>query len=157
MSTVPPSEEVGSWLAAHGWFEGRDAGSEVEVLIEARIRDFREQGETLSLLATAEAFLRSYGKLELPISETTGVRLILDPTGGYDEDAEDIVELANDLGQRLFPVGYETYEGGILLVDEVDRFFYLHHSGSYFLGEGALEMFANRLGGRTVAAEEFYV
>lgn len=147
--------ELEVWLAEHGWSPGRDIGDRADALIAARIEDFRSQGQELASLSTARSFLHSYGLLRLPISPT--VTLVLDPTGGYEEDAEDIVELAADLGVSLFPVGYETYEGGVLLMDEDSRFFYLHDTGPYFLGRGPIEMLVNRLTGKTVDASQYYV
>ncbi|MCL3993251.1 SUKH-3 domain-containing protein [Streptomyces lavenduligriseus] len=43
-------------------------------------------------------------------------------------------ELADGLGNKVFPVAHDTFDGGTVLMDEIGRFFYLHHSGEYFLG-----------------------
>ncbi|TMU90718.1 SUKH-3 domain-containing protein [Streptomyces sp. DASNCL29] len=155
MSRPTSAGEIRDWLAEHGWSPERDIGERADALITARIDDFRKQGQELAPLPAACSFLHSYGLLRLPISPT--VTLILDPLGGYEEDAEDVVELAGDLGVSLFPVGYETYEGGILLIDESGRFFYLHDTGPYFLGNDAIEMFLNRMTGKTVDASRYYV
>ncbi|MGK5639999.1 SUKH-3 domain-containing protein [Streptomyces sp. URMC 126] len=138
----PEPDETEAWLTAHGWYPGRDIGDALADRVAERVRDFRDQGARLTPTRTAETFLRTYGGLELPLTDS--VRLVLEPHGGWVEIAEDVAELAAHLGQRLFPVGFETYEGTVLLVDETDRFFALHHSGPYYLGTGVRQALANR-------------
>lgn len=151
--------EVERWLAESGWSAERDLGPLAEELIQIRVQDAARQGEELQVLDTAVRFIHSYGDIELPFPRrSSDVRLILDPTGGYDGDAEDFVELSRNLGKKLFPVGFETYECGIWLVDECGRLFYSHHTGCYFLGENEYEAFALALSGRTRPdAEEYFV
>ncbi|WP_437104927.1 SUKH-3 domain-containing protein [Streptomyces sp. enrichment culture] len=52
----------------------------------------------------------------------------------YRGAAEDVQELTDGLGKKVFPVAHDTCDGGTVLMDETGRFFYLHHSGEYFLG-----------------------
>ncbi|MFF4156584.1 SUKH-3 domain-containing protein [Streptomyces sp. NPDC001678] len=142
-----------------GWFPGRDIGPLANELTRMRVRDAARQGETLKPSGTAVRFIRSYGDLELPFPRSSPeVKLVLDPTGGYDGDAGNFVELAQNIGRKLFPGAFETYECGIWLIDETGRFFYSHHTGFYFLGENEYEAFAMALSGWTRPdAEDFYV
>lgn len=111
------------------------------------------------MLDSAIRFIHSYGDLELELPGTSPTRnLIVKPTVGYEGDAEDIVELAGHLVTQLFPVAYETIEGGIWLIDPSSRFFYLHHTGGYFLGADQQEAFMSAYTGRLLPdAEDFYV
>lgn len=82
----------------------------------------------------------------------------MDPTGGYKGDAALISELSSNIKKKLFPVGYESKEYEILLVDEVGRFFYLHHTGAYLWGLDAHDAFARFLSGADAPdAEDFFV
>lgn len=56
----------------------------------------------------------------------------------------------------MFPVAHEPSEGGIVLLDDLGRVFYLHGTGPYFLGHDAHEAFARRLSGRTAGRGGFY-
>ncbi|WP_336049963.1 SUKH-3 domain-containing protein [Streptomyces sp. CA2R101] len=158
METVIGEEEVRSWLAEHGWFPGRDIGEEADRLITDRIRDFADQGVNIASLPCATAFVHEYGNLELPYPRSPGIKLVVTPAFGYEDDAEDIVELSQNLGRPIFPVAYETRELGIVLMDDTERVFYLHETGSYFVAERPIEAFAKRLeGSRLQDAEDFFV
>ncbi|MEU3513591.1 SUKH-3 domain-containing protein [Streptomyces longwoodensis] len=132
-----PSE----WLARHGWFPGRDIGAQAEELIEFRVQDSVRQGHPLTLFQRAATFIHSYGLLKLPHPKAEGSALHLDPKGRYEGDAEEIAELSEGLGTLLFPVGFEEADLSLLLVDDKERFFFLHHTGAYYAGEGASQMF----------------
>ncbi|MFE1766185.1 SUKH-3 domain-containing protein [Streptomyces angustmyceticus] len=158
METVIGEEEVRSWLAEHGWFPGRDIGAEADRLIADRIQDFTDQGVNVAPLRCATAFVREYGNLEFPYPRSPGIKMVVTPTFGYEGDAEDIVELSQNLGRPIFPVAYETRELGIVLMDDTERIFYLHETGSYFVAERPIEAFVKRLeGSRLQDAEDFFV
>ncbi|GAB7031260.1 SUKH-3 domain-containing protein [Streptomyces sp. NPDC021749] len=149
--------DVRSWLVEHGWFPGRDIGEEADRLISERIRDFADQGVIIAPPLCAMAFVREYGKLELPYPRSPHIKMVVTPTFGYDGDAEDVVELSQRLGRSIFPVAYETRELGIVLMDETERVFYLHETGSYFVAGRPVEAFATRLeGSRLQDAEDLF-
>ncbi|MER5545720.1 SUKH-3 domain-containing protein [Streptomyces sp. NPDC002589] len=82
----------------------------------------------------------------------------MESTVGYDGDAAAVMELAAGLGTALFPVGHEASECGILLVDENGRFFHLHHTGGYYLGDSAFDAFSRFLQGLPDPdAEDYFV
>lgn len=66
--------------------------------------------------------------------------------------------MASGLGKKLFPVGFESSEYGILLVDETGRWFLLHHTGGYFLGEDDQDAFARFItNADTPDVEDYFV
>ncbi|WP_327143741.1 SUKH-3 domain-containing protein [Nocardia sp. NBC_01327] len=149
--------EIDQWLTDAGWFPTRDIGSTADELIQVRIEDASRQGTQLVAHDAATRFIHSYGELELPLhGKSPDAVLMFDPTVGYDGDAEDFIELATGLNRQLFPVGAETYEYGIWLIDDTGRFFYLHHTGGYYLGETPHEAFASILSGTVLTDAEAY-
>ncbi|MVO90761.1 hypothetical protein GPA10_39985 [Streptomyces sp. p1417] len=158
MTTITPSPEVREWLSRNGWSSGRDIGAEAEELVRIRLRDAERQGERLTPVDAAVRIIREYGGLRLAHPRVTDLVMEMDPTGGYDGDAAAILELTANLGKQLFPVGYESREYGLILVDEIGRFFHLHHTGAYFWGSGEYEAFAFFLGREdALDAEDFFV
>lgn len=152
-----PSRAVSEWLVANGWFPARDIGAEAEELVRIRAEDARRQGVTLSPLPSASRIVHVYGGLTLPWPGAGRAALIMEPTVGYDGDAAAITELAAALGTRLFPVGYEWPEYGIVLVDEHGRFFMLHHTGGYYMGKDEFDAFSRLLRSEAYPdAEDFF-
>ncbi|MFB6983236.1 SUKH-3 domain-containing protein [Streptomyces scopuliridis] len=72
-------------------------------------------------------------------------------------DTEEISDLAGDLGTKLFPVGYDTYDGSTLLMDETGRFFLSHHTGAYHLGREKYEALMSLMSGELEDAEDLFV
>ncbi|MEU4095052.1 SUKH-3 domain-containing protein [Streptomyces sp. NPDC026673] len=148
---------VRPWLEEHGWHPGRDVRDRVGEHVAFRLRDAERQGFPLTPSAAALGFLYSYGLLRLPYRAASEIALVVRPDVGYEGDAEDFAELGANLRRPVFPVGYETSELGIVLVDDLGRLFYQHCTGPYFLGHDAYEAFARRLSGSTLRdAEDFH-
>ncbi|MFB6814523.1 SUKH-3 domain-containing protein [Streptomyces sp. NPDC056347] len=139
--------EVRDWLVANGWAPGRDIGARAEELIQVRVRDAERQGCPLRPVPAAVRVIHAFGLLTLEHPTVRRVSWVMDPAVGYDGDARLIRELSSGLGTELFPVGHESSEYGILLVDERERLFHLHHTGGYFLGENTLDAFSRFLTG----------
>ncbi|KNB51209.1 SUKH-3 domain-containing protein [Streptomyces caatingaensis] len=155
--TLPP--HVHTWLTAHGWHPARDIGRAATDAIADRKRQLEGQVYpfTYEPPATIEPFLRSYGLLELPHPGAPEVLFCLDPRIAYPHDGEEIGELAENLGVAVFPVGYITEEGSVLVMDALGRVFELHHTGAYFRGADVAEAFASLCGSEVPAdAEEYY-
>ncbi|MEU7482595.1 SUKH-3 domain-containing protein [Streptomyces sp. NPDC042319] len=138
---------VSDWLAANGWTPGRDIGARADELIRIRVDDAERQGTPLTPPPSAVRVIRTYGSLHLDHPTVRNSAWDMEPTAGYDGDAEDIREMATGLGATLFPVGYETSEYALLLVDEKGRFFSLHHTGGHYLGENEFDAFDRFLRG----------
>ncbi|GGV51007.1 hypothetical protein GCM10010245_80170 [Streptomyces spectabilis] len=153
------SQEVREWLGRNDWFPGRDVGaSRAGELIDMRVSDAERQGSSLVLVDAAARIIRTYGLLTLEHPQVVDFALKIEPTVGYDGDAALISALAGNLGRQLFPVGYESSEEGLILVDEIGRFFLLHHSGAYFWGFNEQDTFARFLSGEdALDAEDFFV
>ncbi|WJV46456.1 SUKH-3 domain-containing protein [Streptomyces flavofungini] len=153
------SQEVREWLERNGWFPGRDIGSaEADELIDVRVRDAERQGNPLVPIDAAVRVIRTFGLLTLQYPRAGDLALEMNPNVGYDGDAGLISELGTNLGQRLFPVGYESEDYGPVLVDELGRFFHLHHTGAYFWGFNEQDAFAHFMSGaQALDAEDFFV
>lgn len=133
-----PRSEIDAWLTAHGWHAGRAHEPEnlakAGALIALRERGAAGQGFPLEAWEEVRRFVASFVGLKFPLPRAPERVFRANPTFGYAGDAEDITELAGALGRRLFPVGWESAENGIVLLDDTGRFFYLHGTGPYFLG-----------------------
>ncbi|GAA2448967.1 SUKH-3 domain-containing protein [Streptomyces macrosporus] len=150
-------EAIEDWLRAGGWFPERDEAAEADRLIRWRVDDSTRQGFPLEPFEQAVRFLREFVLLEFPVPLAPERKFVANPAVGYEGDAERIAELAGDLGQKLFPVGYETVENGLVLVDELGRFFYLHFTGPYFLGADRTQALSSLMTGDQGPAEDHYV
>ncbi|CAM5256981.1 SUKH-3 domain-containing protein [Streptomyces narbonensis] len=133
------AREVEAVLAGAGWAPGRDIGDRLPALLRFVTDRFAAEGHPVEPFPAARDFVREFGGLRLAIPGTPPASVGLTPHWIYEESAEDVAELAGNLRQRLFPVGYETFDGAMVLVDETGRFFLLHHTGPYFLGESVHE------------------
>ncbi|MFJ5724177.1 SUKH-3 domain-containing protein [Streptomyces sp. NPDC093149] len=157
MTSEQLTPEVRDWLITNGWSPGRDIGERADELIRVRVQDARRQGFTLTPAPAAVHVIHTFGLLHLPHPTTQHISWIMEPTLGYEGDARVIQELAFGLGTELFPIGYESSEYGILLIDERERFFHLHHTGGYYLGENAADAFSRFLiGAPDPDAEDFF-
>lgn len=153
-----PPGDVLDWLVSNGWSKGRDIADRADELIHERIDASRRQGVVLIPVAAAERIIRSYGLLQLVRSDASDSTLVMKPTVGYDGDAEDIEELRQDIGVDIFPVGYDSGDFALVLVDEGGRFFSLHHTGAYFMGNDEFDAFGRFMRGvPDDDAEEYFV
>ncbi|MEV7955763.1 SUKH-3 domain-containing protein [Streptomyces sp. NPDC087532] len=157
MTSEQLAPEVRDWLITNGWSPGRDIKERADELIQVRVQDAQRQGFTLTPAPAAVHVIHTFGLLHLTHPTAQHIAWIMEPTLGYEGDAKIIQELAFGLGTELFPIGYESSEYGILLVDERERFFHLHHTGGYYLGENAADSFSRFLiGAPDPDAEDFF-
>ncbi|MFB6438102.1 SUKH-3 domain-containing protein [Streptomyces sp. NPDC056411] len=136
-------EEILQWLTENGWSPERQVGERCAEFISAAVEDSVGEGFPVTPFETAESFLASFGLLTLAHPTDSESRLVINPTGGYEGDFGEIAELSEELNRRLFRVGYDLPDGGIMLVAEDGGFYCLHHAGSFSLGNGAYEFFRN--------------
>ncbi|WP_030070804.1 SUKH-3 domain-containing protein [Streptomyces natalensis] len=150
-------KEIDQLLTDAGWHPGRDVGDRVSELAEFVVADLAAHGCQVSLFSEAEAFLRSYGFLDVsfPYDEertdhfNTCARFCNDRAG-------DISELADELQRPVFPVGWDKVEAGLVVMDPAQRMFYIHHSGIYFAGVGIHEVITSLSTGKLQDAEDYY-
>ncbi|MEU1539024.1 SUKH-3 domain-containing protein [Actinacidiphila glaucinigra] len=131
---------VRRWLEEHGWYAGREVRERIDEHLAFRPCDTARQG-----------FLRTYGLLRLPYPKAPRDRpWASGPTPAARAAPRTSPSRRPGLGWPVFPVAHEPSEGGIVLLDDLERVFYLHGTGPYFLGHDAHEAFARRLSGRTL-------
>ncbi|MER5732012.1 SUKH-3 domain-containing protein [Streptomyces sp. NPDC002138] len=157
MRPPAPPEEVEAWLRRHGWTPDLRDSAEADRLIDTRVRDSARQGFPLTPWEAVREFVSRYAGLEFAAPLAPERIFVADPTLGYDGDAEDITELSNEVGRKLFPVGYEFGEAGIVLMDDLGRFFYLHHTGPYFLGQDEAQALSSLMRGDQDEVDDYCV
>ncbi|MEV0023806.1 SUKH-3 domain-containing protein [Streptomyces atroolivaceus] len=150
-------EEVDAWLEAAGWHLGRDVGEEASGAIAAVVERYRSYGVDIEPSEPALAFLREHAFLRAVIDTAPENSAVFTPRLVFKGDAEEISELAVALGVRLFPVGYDTYDGSTLLMDEAGRIFFSHHTGAYYLGREKYEALMSLMSGAMEDAENCFV
>ncbi|MFD7031582.1 SUKH-3 domain-containing protein [Streptomyces sp. NPDC059917] len=157
MRSPASPEEVDSWLRSHGWHPDLHNRVEADRLIDARVRDSARQDFPMAPWGAMREFVSRYAGLEFPAPLAPERVFVADPTLGYEGDAEDITELSAEVGRKLFPVGYEFGESGIVLMDDLGRFFYLHHTGPYFLGENEAHALSSLMRGDQDEVDDYCV
>ncbi|MFE2555943.1 SUKH-3 domain-containing protein [Streptomyces sp. NPDC059352] len=150
-------DEVEAALTEAGWSPGRDIGERLPGLLRFVTERFADEGHPVEPFRAARDFVREFGGLRLVIPGTPPDAIGLTPHWIYEESAEDVAELAANLGRRLFPVGYEEFDGGMVLVDETGRFFLLHHTGPYCVGQNPYEAIGGLLRGGQEEARTLFV
>ncbi|WP_411079062.1 SUKH-3 domain-containing protein [Streptomyces sp. cmx-18-6] len=156
MPVLRTAEEVDAWLAEAGWHPGRDAEAEAAQAVAAVVERYRAYGVDLAPSSAALAFVREHVSLRAVIDTAPENFAIFTPHLVFKGDAEEIAELAGDLGAKLFPVGYDTYDGSTLLIDESGRFFLSHHTGAYYLGREKYEALISLTGSDMDDAETYF-
>ncbi|MET7869087.1 SUKH-3 domain-containing protein [Streptomyces cyaneofuscatus] len=157
MPILSTPDEVDAWLTEAGWYSGRDVGSEAADVIAAVVERYRAYGVDIEPSAAAQAFIREHAFLRVVIDTAPENFAIFTPHLVFKGDAEEVAELAGELGAKLFPVGYDTYDGSTLLVDESGRFFFSHHTGAYYLGSEKYEALMSLMSSEMADAEDYFV
>jgi hypothetical protein len=157
MSILSTVEEVDAWLAEAGWHPGRDVRKEASQAISAVVERYRSYGVEIEPSGPALAFVREHAFLRAVIDTAPENFAVLTPHLVFEGDAEEISELAGDLGVQIFPVGYDTYDGSTLLVDTSGRFFLSHHTGAYYLGREKHEAMMSLMSSEMEDAENYFV
>ncbi|MFD3333379.1 SUKH-3 domain-containing protein [Streptomyces sp. NPDC058700] len=151
------AEQVEAALTEAGWSRGRDIGAELPGLLRVVTERFAEEGHPVEPFGAAEDFVREFGGLRLVVPGDPPDAVGFTPHWIYEESGEDVAELAENLGRRLFPVGYEEFDGAMILIDDTGRFFLMHHTGPYFLGANTHEAISCLLRGPQQEAGQYFV
>ncbi|MFJ5832950.1 SUKH-3 domain-containing protein [Streptomyces sp. NPDC093089] len=128
------AQDVDAWFGEHGWFPGRDVAGLVPAILADVTEDSRRQGFPLAPFPAATDFLAEHAGLRLTLDARRGDHLHLTPALPWHSAAGAIAELGRRLGVPLFPVGVDCSEGSPVVIDDRGRFFYLHHTGDYYMG-----------------------
>lgn len=157
MPILHTKEELDAWLTEAGWHPGRDVGEEAFEVIKTVIERYRSYGVEIEPSDPSLAFIREHSFLRAVIDTAPENFAIFTPHLVFKGDAEEISELAADLGVQLFPVGYDTYDGSTLLMDTNGRFFFSHHTGAYYLGREKYEALMSLMSSEMEDAEDYFV
>jgi hypothetical protein len=158
MAARPSPQEVEELLGEAGCHPGRDIADDAQELMSFVIDDLAAHDCHLSSFPKAEQFLRSYGNLDVTYPYTADRTEHFTTNSRFCSDvAEEIADLQESIKRPVFPVGTEKIEGGLALIDSKERFFYIHHSGTYYVGKGVHEALANLTVSNFREADEFYV
>ncbi len=157
MAMLSTPEEVDAWLTEAGWYAGRDVRDESTGAVAAVVGRYRAYGVDIEPSAAALAFIREHAFLRAVIDTAPENFAVFTPHLVFAGDAEEVAQLAEELSTELFPVGYDTYDGSTLLMDESGRFFFSHHTGAYYLGSEKYEAIMSLMGGGMADAEDYFV
>ncbi|MFG2208685.1 SUKH-3 domain-containing protein [Streptomyces sp. NPDC048638] len=127
-------EEILQWLSANGWSPDRDISDKAREFIDDAVAESAAEGFPVAPSDTAERFVHTYGLLHLRHSRDPDEKFITNPTGGYEGDFEEIAELSEEIGKSLFWVGYDLPEGSIFTLADDGGFYYIHHTGAFYIG-----------------------
>ncbi|WP_143688518.1 SUKH-3 domain-containing protein [Streptomyces barkulensis] len=150
-------QEAEAWFRQYGWSPERDIGAEADALIQKAREQAAEYGVSYVVSEYARDFIRSFGGLRILFDDSPENHFVTKPGFAYKGDAEGIEEFSGELGESLFPLGFDTYDGAVMLVDGRGRFFLMHHTGNYYLGDDALQAVTNFMTADMEDAEDFYV
>ncbi|WP_336049323.1 SUKH-3 domain-containing protein [Streptomyces sp. CA2R101] len=156
MPIAPTRAEIDQLFADAGWHPARDESERVRELAEFVIADLAAHGCQVTLFPEAEAFLRSYGFLDVPFFPGAGRTDHFHTCARFCGDmAEQISDTMDDTQHPVFPIGWERIENGLVAMDPDKRMFYLHHTGIYYAGTGMHEAFSNLYTVRLQPIEEY--
>ncbi|MER5962687.1 SUKH-3 domain-containing protein [Streptomyces sp. NPDC002057] len=150
-------EDVDAWFREYGWFPGRDVSETVPAMVDEITGQYRDGGFPVEPFEAATAFLAEHGGLRLTIDAKREDYLYFTPYLGYRSVPSDVAELSRDLGVRLFPVGLDGSEGSPVLMDERGRFFFMHHTGNYYMGADKYEAMIALAHAPMQDAEDYFV
>lgn len=157
MPQMNTPEDVDAWFREHGWFPGRDVAEQAAAFVAEVVEETRNAGFPVEPFTAATEFLAEHAGLRLTLDARRGDHLHFEPVIVRDSTAEEIAELSRNLGVRLFPVGWDSSEGEVIVVDERSRFFCLHHTGNYYMGTGKYGAMTDLYGYPMQDAEDFHV
>ncbi|MFD3992685.1 SUKH-3 domain-containing protein [Streptomyces sp. NPDC058583] len=149
--------DVDAWFAEYGWFPGRDVADLVPAIVAEIAEDSRNHGFPMEPFAAATDFLAEHAGLRVTLDARREDHLHFTPVIVWGSTSEDIAELSRCLGVRLFPVGRDSSEGEVMVMDEQGRFFFMHHTGNYYMGADKYEAMISLFHCPMRDAEDFYV
>ncbi|MEU1230407.1 SUKH-3 domain-containing protein [Streptomyces sp. NPDC005828] len=128
--------DVDTWFAEYGWYTGRNVADQVPAIVAEIAEESLNDGFPIEPFAAATDFLAEYLGIRVTLDARREDHLHFTPVIVWDGTCEEIAELSRHLGVRLFPVGWDSSEGEVIVMDEQSRFFCMHHTGNYYMGTG---------------------
>ncbi|WP_314613542.1 SUKH-3 domain-containing protein [Streptomyces stackebrandtii] len=150
-------EDVDAWFAAYGWFSGRNAAEQASAFVTEVVEESRKGGFPVEPFPAASAFLAEHAGLRVTHDLQREDHLHFTPVPVWCDLFEDMAELSRGLGVRLFPVGWDSGEGEVFVMDEQSRFFNMNSFGNYYLGTGKHEAMIGLFRWPMQDAEDLYV
>ncbi|MFE5597237.1 SUKH-3 domain-containing protein [Streptomyces sp. NPDC056549] len=149
--------DVDAWFTEGGWYPGRNVAAQAAAFVAEAVEESHRSGHPVEPFAAATAFLAEHAGVRLTIDARREEYLYFEPVIVWAGTCEEIAELSRGLGVRLFPVGWDSSEGEVIVMDEHERFFCMHHTGNYYLGTGKYGAMADLYRYPMKDAEDFYV
>ncbi|MFF8379337.1 SUKH-3 domain-containing protein [Streptomyces sp. NPDC015661] len=149
--------DVDAWFGEYGWYPGRNAGDRATAFVAETVEESRSGGFPLEPVAPATDFLTEHAGLRVMHDAQRDDYIDFTPVPVWSDTFENMAELSRSLGVRLFPVGWDSTDGEVYVVDERNRFFCMHHTGDYYLGEGKHGAMIGLYAFPLQDAEDFYV
>jgi len=149
--------DVDAWFAEYGWYPGRNVADQVPAIVAEIAEESRNDGFPMEPFTAATDFLAEHAGLRVTLDARREDYLHFTPVIVWDGTSEEIAELSRRLGVRLFPVAWDSSEGEVMVVDEQGRFFYMHHTGNYYMGADKYEAMISLFHSPMQDAEDFYV
>ncbi|WP_426366829.1 SUKH-3 domain-containing protein [Streptomyces sp. E-08] len=149
--------DVDAWFAEGGWYPGRNVAEQAAAFVAEVVEETRRYGHPVEPFAAATAFLAEHAGVRLTIDARREEYLYFKPVIVWESTSEEIAELSRNLGVRIFPVGWDSSEGEVIVIDERNRFFCMHHTGNYYLGTGKYGAMTDLYRYPMKDAEDFYV
>ncbi|MFE2013478.1 SUKH-3 domain-containing protein [Streptomyces sp. NPDC059491] len=149
--------DVDAWFGEHGWYPGRNVAEQAAAFVAEVVEESRNDGFPVEPFAAAMDFLAEHAGLRLTVDARREEYLHFTPALVWGGTSEEIAELSRNLGVRLFPVGWDSSEGEVIVVDEHGRFFCMHHTGNYYMGTGKYGAMTDLYAFPMKDAEDFYV
>ncbi|MEU0401325.1 SUKH-3 domain-containing protein [Streptomyces sp. NPDC006197] len=149
--------DVDAWFGEYGWFPGRNAAEQAAAFVAEAVEESRKSGFPLEPVTAATAFLAEHAGLRVMHDVQRDDYIDFTPVPVWGHLFEDMAELSRRLGVRLFPVGWDSTDGEVYVVDERSRFFCVHHTGDYYMGTGKHGAMTGLYTFPMRDAEDFYV
>ncbi|MGW6392885.1 SUKH-3 domain-containing protein [Streptomyces sp. NPDC055103] len=149
--------DVDAWFAEYGWFPGRNVAEQASAFVAEVLEESRKGGFPVEPFAAATDFLAEHAGLRVTHDVQRAEHFHFTPVPVWGYLFEDIAELSRGLGVRLFPIGWDSGEGEVLVIDEQGRFFNMNSFGNYYMGTGKHEAMIGLFHRPMQDAEDLYV
>lgn len=149
--------DVDAWFGVYGWFPGRNAAEQASAFVAEAVEESRKRGFPVVPFPAATDFLTEHVGLRVThdVQRDDYIDFTAVPVWGH--LFEDMAELSSRLGVRLFPVGWDSTDGEVFVIDEGGRFFCMHHTGDYYMGTDKHKAMIALYRSPMQDAEDFYV